>query len=153
MIKTECTEKDIDNYNFKFICVDESGEHVRHVFGKGSFDPEETFDTLVTCTSCTADADDLLVSAKQSRGGNKTEEADGPTSTNALLRQIVADVGELKVEMANATQNVERLNAAVFSSTAPPPAQKATPAPEVVSATPAPQTEFLAHRAASAQHA
>lgn len=145
MIKTECAEKDIDNYNFKFICVDESGEHVRHVFGKGSFDPEETFDTLVTCTSCTADADDLMVSAKQGKGDNNTTTGDdGPKSTNALLRQIVEDVGELKVEMANATQNVERLNAAVFKeSTFPPPASTTTPA----ETTPAPSS--LLHRGVS----
>jgi len=167
MIKTDCEEKDIDNYDFKFICVDESGEHVRHVFGKGSFDPEETFDTLVTCTSCTADADELMVSAKQEKGDNKTKTAGGPTSTNALLRQIVADVGELKVEMANASQNVERLNAAVFKqSTVPPPAQPATPAAqeatpaaeEAQEATPAaeettPAPSSLVHRGASALRA
>lgn len=154
MIKTECEEKDIDKYNFKFICVDESGEHVRHVFGKGSFDPEETFDTLVTCSGCTADADDLMVSAKQSKGDNNTNKTAGPTSTNALLRQIAADVGELKVEMANASQNVERLNAAVF--TVAPPAQAATPAPQ--EATPAPEAatpapSSLVHRGASALRA
>jgi len=157
MIKTDCTEKDIDNYNFKFICVDEGGEHVRHVFGKGSFDQEETFDTLVTCTACTADADDLMVSAKQQKGNNNTKTSGGPTSTNALLREIVADVGELKVEMANASKNVERLNAAVFKeSTAAPPApaateapQEETPAPEET--TPAPSS--LVHRGASALRA
>jgi len=139
MIKTECAEKDVDNYNFKFICVDESGEHVRHVFGKGSFDPEETFDTLVTCTSCTADADDLLVSAKQGTGDSKTKtNDDGPKSTNAVLRQIAADVGELKVEIANATQNVERLNAVVFKeSTFPPPH---TSTPKQAETTPAPSS-------------
>lgn len=156
MIKTECEEKDIETYNFKFICVDESGEHVRHVFGQGSFDPEETFDTLVTCSSCTADADDLLV-LKDEKGNKNTKTESGPTSTNALLRQIVADVGELKAEMANASQNVERLNAAVFKeSTVPPPAQAATPAPQ--EATPAPQEatpapSSLVHRGASALRA
>ena len=142
MIKTECAEKDVDNYNFKFICVDESGEHVRHVFGKGSFDPEETFDTLVTCTSCTADADDLMVSAKQGTGDSKTMTSDdGPKSTNAVLRQIAADVGELKAEIANATQNVERLNAAVFKKSTFPPAAST---PMQAETTPAPSS--LVHR-------
>lgn len=144
MIKTECTEKDMDNYNFKFICVDESGEHVRHVFGKGSFDPEEKFDTLVTCTSCTADADDLFVSAQQ-RKDNDTQ-TPGPTSTNALLRQIVADVGELKADMANASRNVERLNKAVFKeSIASSAAQETAPAPQET--TPGPSS--LVHRGAA----
>lgn len=127
MIKTECREKDIDEYNFKFICVDESGEHVRHVFGKGSFDTEETFDTLVTCSRCTADADDLFVSARQRQSNNTANDTVAPKSTNALLREIVQEVKELKVEMANATQNVQRLNEAVFKPERAAPAATPTP--------------------------
>ena len=34
-------------YNFGLTCVDSEGSTTRHLFGVNSFDPEETFDTLV----------------------------------------------------------------------------------------------------------
>merc|ERR1719282_1277640 len=52
IMKTQCTGINIKDYAFGFICVDQMGSPVRHMFGKSSFDVEESFDTLVSCVQC-----------------------------------------------------------------------------------------------------
>jgi len=52
VIQTDCASADIKNYDFGLVCVDKVGAPVRHLFGLNSFDPQETFDTLITCSSC-----------------------------------------------------------------------------------------------------
>jgi hypothetical protein len=56
MMKTECKkqaeEGKLKDYDFGLTCVEESGKSVRHLFGTNSFDPEESFDTLIDCKLC-----------------------------------------------------------------------------------------------------
>merc|ERR1719217_1956499 len=54
MIRTQCKGQDISNYDVGLLCVSNvtSGDNVRHLFGKKSFDPEEEFDTLIKCEKC-----------------------------------------------------------------------------------------------------
>jgi len=52
MMKTKCIEQDLQGYNFGLVCVDRVGTPVRHLFGQDSFDPEETFNTLIACDQC-----------------------------------------------------------------------------------------------------
>mmetsp|Transcript_10682 Transcript_10682/g.25413 ORF Transcript_10682/g.25413 Transcript_10682/m.25413 type:complete len:325 (-) Transcript_10682:24-998(-) len=52
VMQTRCEDADIHNYNFGLTCVDAKGESTRHLFGKNSFDPRETFDTLIDCQLC-----------------------------------------------------------------------------------------------------
>jgi len=43
---------DISSYEFGLICKDGKGVKTHHIFGRGSFDASETFDTLAECTEC-----------------------------------------------------------------------------------------------------
>lgn len=54
IVKTQCKDQDINDYDFGLLCVHNvtSGDNVRHLFGKKSFDPEEEFDTLIKCEKC-----------------------------------------------------------------------------------------------------
>jgi len=52
VMQTRCGGQNITEYDFGMNCVDSEGETTQHLFGKNSFDPEETFDTLVKCTQC-----------------------------------------------------------------------------------------------------
>jgi len=52
VMQTRCGGQNITEYDFGLSCVDSEGETTQHLFGKNSFDPEETFDTLVKCTQC-----------------------------------------------------------------------------------------------------
>merc|ERR1719333_1742991 len=56
VIRTRCAAKDIASYEVRLICDDGQGGRTRHVFGEGSFDAEELFDTLIICSKCEADA-------------------------------------------------------------------------------------------------
>merc|ERR1719247_1987743 len=49
---TDCKGDDISKYEFGLVCVDKTGAPVRHLFGKDSFDEQETFDTLIKCDKC-----------------------------------------------------------------------------------------------------
>lgn len=52
IMETACTKEDVDGYEFGLVCVSKEGVPVRHLFGTDSFDPVETFDTLITCEQC-----------------------------------------------------------------------------------------------------
>eukprot|EP00747_Dinoflagellata_sp_TGD_P166674 gnl/TRDRNA2_/TRDRNA2_189828_c0_seq1.p1 gnl/TRDRNA2_/TRDRNA2_189828_c0~~gnl/TRDRNA2_/TRDRNA2_189828_c0_seq1.p1 ORF type:complete len:607 (-),score=229.89 gnl/TRDRNA2_/TRDRNA2_189828_c0_seq1:200-2020(-) len=52
IVKTDCKQEAIADYNFGLVCVDRTGVPVRHIFGKDSFDPKETFNTLIECDQC-----------------------------------------------------------------------------------------------------
>merc|ERR1719460_1678357 len=52
IMSTKCNKEDIANYEFGLVCVDKAGSPVKHLFGKDSFDPKETFDTLIKCDKC-----------------------------------------------------------------------------------------------------
>jgi hypothetical protein len=68
VMQTRCTGKDTSEYNFGLTCVDSEGSTTRHLFGANSFDPEETFDTLVECKLCLGlDGDDSTSVASLSK--------------------------------------------------------------------------------------
>jgi len=56
IVQTRCTSQSqaglMKEYNYGLTCVDNTGDSTRHLFGKNSFDAEETFDTLVECKLC-----------------------------------------------------------------------------------------------------
>merc|ERR1719371_85299 len=56
IMRTDCQKETIVNYEFGLVCVNKQGfgqsSPVKHLFGKNSFDPEETFDTLIKCDQC-----------------------------------------------------------------------------------------------------
>jgi len=115
VVATKCAESDISNYEFGLVCVDKVGRPVRHLFGKGSFDPEEVFDTVIPCDQCLGleDIPDSLMLNNEVIGLSK-------------------EIKELKGMMGNITGSVARLNAEVFA-----PAPAAAPAPAPTAAGPA----------------
>jgi len=90
VMETKCEKENINDYEFGLICVDKTGEPVRHVFGKNSFDPEESFDTLIACDKCLG-LDDMADDAsleKQVEGMTK-EVKDMATKLEKLEENVV----------------------------------------------------------------
>jgi len=74
---------------------------VRHLFGKESFDPEETFDTLISCDKCL---------------GLEETPSDGALSGRVFA--LSNEVKNLKVALANLTDDIRELNATVSGTPA-----------------------------------
>lgn len=112
IIRTNCAKggEAFSKYEFGLVCVDKVGSPVRHLFGRDSFDPEETFDTLIKCDKCLG-----------------LEDIPDAVALNGEVVTLSKDIGNLKAVMKNISINVQMLNAEVFKS-APAPASPA-PAP------------------------
>jgi hypothetical protein len=121
MMKTDCQKQadSLKNYDFGLTCVDDEGKSVRHLFGTNSFDPEETFDTLIDCKMCIG----LDVSKMEKK-----------ESLAAAVGKLRAEVKELSKGMKDIKADVEKLNGEVFKG-------KAAPAPA-----PAPAGNFVLHK-------
>merc|ERR1719333_623356 len=52
VMQTRCAEQKTDEYEYGLTCVDDKGVSTRHLFGAGSFNAVETFDTLIKCDLC-----------------------------------------------------------------------------------------------------
>jgi len=92
VMQTRCTGKDTTEYNFGLTCVDAEGSTTRHLFGVNSFDPEETFDTLVECKLCLGlDGDDA---AK-----NVTALTKDVQDLQGEMKEIQADVATIMKEL------------------------------------------------------
>jgi len=130
IMKTDCAKEELGSkdYEFGLVCVDKNGMPVKHLFGKDSFDPEETFDTLIKCDQCLGleDIPDTVVLAGE-------------------VASMAKDVNNLKDVMKNISVNVMMLNNKVFSQAAPGPSPGPAPAPAV----PAKPAKFLVHGAVS----
>merc|ERR1711939_1142011 len=77
IVKTDCAdvdEKKFKEYELGLLCVDKEGVPTRHVFGKGSFDPEEKFDTLISCHKCMGL--DEIPEKKRKKKAEKEEESE-----------------------------------------------------------------------------
>lgn len=116
VVQTECKGIDITDVDFGVVCVDNIGKPVRHLFGKGSFDPEETFDTLILCDQCL---------------GLTDVPADIMMNNEVLgLSKEVKDLGGI---MKNITASISTLNTEVFApAPAPAPVAVAAAAPAAV---------------------
>lgn len=111
IMRTNCKKEDITKYEFGLVCVDKVGSPVRHLFGQDSFDPEETFDTLIKCDKCLG-----------------LEDIPDAVALNGEVMTLSKDIGNLKAVMKNISINVQMLNAEVFKSgPAPAPAAAAGP--------------------------
>merc|ERR1719262_1692398 len=101
-MKTSCNSCDIKKYDFGLVCVDKAGMPTRHLFGKGSFDPEETFDTLIKCDKCLG-----------------LEDIPDSVALNGEVVTLSSDIANLKDVMKNISINVAMLNEEVFKKSAP----------------------------------
>jgi hypothetical protein len=64
VIETNCPADSIGNFTFDFLCTDGGGGEVIHSFGTGGFLDEETFDTGVTCKTCSPAEGGVLLTAE-----------------------------------------------------------------------------------------
>mmetsp|Transcript_73926 Transcript_73926/g.142960 ORF Transcript_73926/g.142960 Transcript_73926/m.142960 type:complete len:345 (+) Transcript_73926:82-1116(+) len=159
VIRTECKNQSLMEYNIRLICIDKGNERVRHVFGKGSFDLEETFDTLVVCDQCTAEE------ALQQGGAPAPAPAIGTQpgtlqaslassfaareeveKLSATVQTLSTEVHELAVGMAANSESVKKLEIAVFGagSSGASAQMPAMVAPTQVQAVAAPQPSATA---------
>jgi len=125
VIRTECNNQTMMDYTIRLICVDKGNERVRHVFGKGSFDPQETFDTLVVCEQCTAEE---AVQQGPAPAPAPVEPPTGPVpygsfaasadvaKLSATVQTLSTEVHELTVSMASNAESVKKLENAVFGA-------------------------------------
>jgi len=96
MMETNCTNESMENYVYGLLCTDKDNEPVKHLFGKNSFDPEETFDTLLICAECAGVEDEAF-------------------KVNAtVVAELESDVKELGKMLKEASKAVIELNAKVF---------------------------------------
>lgn len=127
IMRTDCKKHDISRYEFGLVCVDKVGSPVKHLFGKDSFDKEETFDTLIKCDRCLG-----------------LEDIPDSVALNGEVTTMGNDIANLKDVMKNISINVEMLNKEVFKNqnSAPGPAPSSGPSP---STAPAPAAAVLVH--------
>jgi hypothetical protein len=97
IMKTNCRLADIRDYNFGLVCVDTDQVPVRHLFGKDSFDPQETFDTLIKCEQCLGleDLPDNIV-------------------LNGQVVALAEEISGLRKMAQDITGNIAKLNQQVF---------------------------------------
>lgn len=111
IMSTECRSSDMANYEYGLVCVDKVGSPVKHLFGRDSFDPVETFDTLIVCNECLG-----------------LEDVPDGVALAGSIAGIAKAISHMKDAMVNISADVQLLNNRVFPSmvSAPAPAA-ATP--------------------------
>lgn len=134
VMATNCSASiDLTSYEFGFLCVNGSNALARHLFGRDSFNHNETFDTLVQCTHCLG-LDEL----------DDKYQAKGIQALKAELAEMRTSLGAVTQTLAGLNANVLRLEGAVAARGA----AVASPAPSVpsglVPATVAPPSALVA---------
>lgn len=123
VMSTACADvpaANMTDYEFGIVCVNKDGTAVRHMFGKNSFDPVETFDTLIPCEKCMA-----------------LDDVSGEMAMGTKVSQLEQEVEELKSALTGVAGNVSKLvqkvlpevHAARNPPAAPAPASKAEAPP------------------------
>jgi hypothetical protein len=112
VMQTQCDGINIDSYDFGLVCVDDKGFPVKHLFGKGSFDSKETFDTLVKCEKCLG-----------------LDELPDQVHLAGEVATMEKDVASITAVMKNISANVKMLNEAVMPSAPAPAPVMSSPAP------------------------
>eukprot|EP00927_Polykrikos_kofoidii_P085224 TRINITY_DN91_c0_g2_i1.p1 TRINITY_DN91_c0_g2~~TRINITY_DN91_c0_g2_i1.p1 ORF type:complete len:515 (+),score=97.95 TRINITY_DN91_c0_g2_i1:80-1624(+) len=98
IIQTQCKGANIKDFEFGLICEEKAGTFVRHLFGKNSFDPEETFDTLIVCERCLG-----------------LEETPESVPLVAQVKKLSEQVAELRSDLTGLNEDVRKLTKVVES--------------------------------------
>jgi len=93
VVQTKCKDVDISNFAVGVTCLDKVGDYTRYIFGKGGFDPEESFDTRLECEACLGVGEDPVLQQLQ----------------GALPKMLVEDVNSLKGIVKNLVEEVNTL--------------------------------------------
>lgn len=121
IVQTACQNVDISNYEPGLICTDSNGKRTRHVFGRGSFDSVETFDTLAECSKCVGLDDQRVVAlAVQKRRWRQSAEASEVASLSAevkTLTQGMATMLNTITKLRGKVKEKERMRAAALRAT------------------------------------
>jgi hypothetical protein len=110
VMETDCKkDTQINVYEFGMLCVDKDNVMTRHIFGMGSFNHKETFNTLIKCSKCLA----------------LDEYMDGDKAINVLTKAVKG----MKDDLKDVSGDVKKLNAEVFAAAPGPAPAGASPAP------------------------
>lgn len=139
IMSTECTGSDTSNYEYGLVCVDKMGSPVKHLFGKDSFDPVESFDTLIKCNMCLG-----------------LEDVPDQVALAGEVATLAKSLAGIKTAITNMSVNLQMLNKEVFKPTimpaaAPAPAAAAAPAPALATAS-SKTTSLLHHSGGHHKH-
>jgi len=127
VMQTRCAEQKTDDYEYGLTCVDDKGVSTRHLFGAGSFNAVETFDTLIKC--------DLCLGVDTGKATPEVKElADDVFALQNEMKVLKDDVDLIKDKLEAAGEGEEG------DTTAPPAEEETTAAPEE-EATEAPEEE------------
>jgi hypothetical protein len=120
ILQTACQDVEISSYEIGLICIDPRGGKTRHVFGRGSFDSSETFDTLAECSQCIGLDDQRAVAFKvQRRRWKQSEEANEVATLSEQVHTLTQGMTSMLSAVLKMRQKVEN-------------EQKSTPSPSVV---------------------
>jgi len=144
VVQTRCAAEDVKSYNFGMICVGEDGVPVNHVFGKGSFDPEEKFNTLIKCKKCMGLENIVMAPAPAAGSSSGAAPKAGPKSAFGQVEELHNEIKGLTNIVLKLSKSLNGLNSVVFK-------HKAAGAPAPAAA--APKASFLFQTAVSTQTA
>jgi len=102
IMQTKCQKSEVSGYEYGLICEDEKGNQIQHLFGTGSFEMEETFDTLIVCDKC------------RGMDGNFTA---APPLNATEVQELADNVKKLDTRLKNIAKQVTRLNEKVATWT------------------------------------
>lgn len=126
VVRTACQAVDIASYEMGLVCIDAKGIKTRHVFGRGSFDVAETFDTLAECSECIGLDDQRAVAFRvQRKQWQQSEEA----SEVATLSEEVKTLTKGMTSMLGAVLKLRQKESEKVAA-----ARMTTPSPEKVEA-------------------
>jgi hypothetical protein len=113
---------DITSYEFGLICIDASGTKTRHIFGRGSFDNAETFDTLAECSECVGLDDQRAVAFRaQRKHWQQSEEANEVATLSEEVKTLTQGMTSMLGAVLKLRQKEEEKK-----KTTPPPSVVAT---------------------------
>jgi hypothetical protein len=96
IVETRCSGKEdqLKEYNVGLTCIEAEGSQTRHLFGVDSFDPEETFDTLIPCKLCLGLDGEAIVAQ------NLTALAKSVSSLAKGIEEVKEEVAEIKEQLS-----------------------------------------------------
>jgi len=122
VVQTACQDVDISSYEMGLVCIDAKGTKTRHVFGRGSFDVTETFDTLAECSQCIGLDDQRVVAFRvQRRRWRQSAEASEVATLSEEVKTLTKGMTSMLSAVLKLRQQVQERK-----KTTPPPSVVAT---------------------------